>query len=74
MVALQKADIEALERNAEAASALLKAMSNERRLLIMCHLAGGESSVGDLERRVGLSQSRGRGDHVDAVGSLLRTR
>jgi DNA-binding transcriptional ArsR family regulator len=57
MVALEKADIEELERNAEAASALLKAMSNERRLLIMCHLAGGESSVGDLERRVGLSQS-----------------
>jgi DNA-binding transcriptional ArsR family regulator len=57
MKGLDKSDIEQLERNAEEASNLLKAMSNERRLLILCHLAGGESSVGDLERRVGLSQS-----------------
>ena len=39
------------------ASALLKAMSNERRLLILCHLAEGERSVGELEALVGLSQS-----------------
>src|SRR5262249_12530028 len=39
------------------ASALLKAMSNERRLLILCHLAEGERSVGELETLVGLSQS-----------------
>jgi DNA-binding transcriptional ArsR family regulator len=57
MDALNKTDMEQLERNAESACALLKAMSNERRLLILCHLATGESSVGDLERRVGLSQS-----------------
>ncbi len=46
-----------LERNARKASALLKAMSNERRLLILCHLAHGEKSVGELERLIGLSQS-----------------
>jgi len=46
-----------LERNARKASALLKAMANERRLLILCHLAQGEKSVGELERLVGLSQS-----------------
>ena len=57
MIALDKAEVEQLERNAESACALLKAMSNERRLMILCHLATGESSVGDLERRVGLSQS-----------------
>lgn len=57
MIALDKVEIEELERNAESACALLKAMSNERRLMILCHLATGESSVGDLERRVGLSQS-----------------
>ena len=39
------------------ASTLLKAMSNERRLLILCHLAEGERSVGELESLVGLSQS-----------------
>ena len=46
-----------LERNARKASTLLKAMANERRLLILCHLAQGEKSVGELERLVGLSQS-----------------
>ena len=57
MKGMETKDIAELERNAAAASALLKAMSNQRRLLILCHLATGESSVGELERRVGLSQS-----------------
>jgi len=48
---------EDLEQNARKASALLKAMANERRLLILCHLAQGEKSVGELERVVPLSQS-----------------
>ncbi|HVG82779.1 MAG TPA: metalloregulator ArsR/SmtB family transcription factor [Methylomirabilota bacterium] len=43
--------------SARRASTLLKAMSNERRLLILCHLAEGERSVGELESLVGLSQS-----------------
>src|ERR1041385_874842 len=38
-----------LEQNARKASALLKAMANERRLLILCYLAQGERSVGELE-------------------------
>lgn len=46
-----------LEQNARKASALLKAMANERRLLILCHLATGEKSVGELEAMVSLSQS-----------------
>ena len=46
-----------LRENAKRASALLKAMSNERRLLILCFLAQGEKSVGELEQLVGLSQS-----------------
>lgn len=46
-----------LEANARLASALLKAMGNERRLLILCHLASGEKSVSELERLVELSQS-----------------
>ena len=46
-----------LEQNARKASALLKAMANERRLLILCHLAQGEKSVSELERLIGLSQS-----------------
>ncbi len=50
-------DIAALQENASRASALLKSMSNEWRLLILCHLAEGERSVGELEREIGLSQS-----------------
>ena len=39
------------------ASRLLKLMGNERRLTVLCSLAQGELSVGELETRVGLSQS-----------------
>lgn len=46
-----------LQDKARNASALLKAMSNEYRLLILCNLLGGERSVGSLEQAVGLSQS-----------------
>lgn len=42
---------------ASCASALLKAMANPYRLLILYHLAGGEKRVGELERAIGLSQS-----------------
>lgn len=45
-------------REAGAAVSLLKAMANERRLLVLCHLsASGELSVGELADRIGLSQS-----------------
>jgi DNA-binding transcriptional ArsR family regulator len=50
-------DVDDLRDNARRASVLLKAMSNERRLLILCYLAAGERSVGALEKLVGLSQS-----------------
>jgi DNA-binding transcriptional ArsR family regulator len=46
-----------LERSARRAAPLLKAMSNASRLVILCQLAEGERSVGELEERVGLSQS-----------------
>lgn len=36
---------------------LLKAMGNEKRLEILYYLYGGESCVGDLEKKVKLSQS-----------------
>ncbi|NYZ16478.1 winged helix-turn-helix transcriptional regulator [Azospirillum sp. RWY-5-1] len=36
---------------------LLKALANERRLMILCALGEGERSVGDLAARVGLGQS-----------------
>lgn len=47
-----------LEDKAAEAAELLKALSNERRLLILCHLiAAGELAVGTLVERIGLSQS-----------------
>ncbi|MFO1038030.1 MAG: metalloregulator ArsR/SmtB family transcription factor [Geminicoccaceae bacterium] len=46
-----------LQASARRASNLLKAMSNEHRLLILCQLVGTERSVGELVRLVGLSQS-----------------
>lgn len=46
-----------MEDAARDASALLKAMSNERRLLILCHLSRGERSVGELCDLVEVSQS-----------------
>lgn len=42
---------------AQNAAGLLRALSNDRRLMILCLLSKGEHSVGDLERQVGLSQS-----------------
>jgi ArsR family transcriptional regulator, virulence genes transcriptional regulator len=50
-------DVSGVEKNAKAAVTALKALSNERRLAIVCALAKGEKSVGDLEKIVGLSQS-----------------
>lgn len=45
-------------RQAREAAALLKAMANECRLLVLCHLAAsGELSVGELAERVDLGQS-----------------
>lgn len=46
-----------LEKSAADASALLKSMANESRLLILCHLTEGEKSVGELQELVGLGQS-----------------
>ena len=46
-----------IERAAEA-TALLKAIANEQRLLILCHLAAeGELAVNHLVKRLELSQS-----------------
>ena len=51
------AKLHTIQTNALRASALLKAMSNQHRLMILCQLVPGEKSVGELERIIGLSQS-----------------
>jgi DNA-binding transcriptional ArsR family regulator len=45
-----------MRENARMASALLKAMSHENRLLILCLLADGEKPVTELERSLGMRQ------------------
>lgn len=54
---VQTVDLEYMRASAARASALLKAMGNPHRLMVLCQLARGERSVGELERLVGLSQS-----------------
>lgn len=46
-----------LEPRADEAAELLAAMSNPKRLLILCHLLGQELNVGQLSDRVDLAQS-----------------
>ncbi len=50
-------DVNEIECKIGAATKLLKALSNEKRLLIVCALHKGEKSVGELEEIVDLSQS-----------------
>ena len=42
---------------ANQAARLMRALSNERRLMVLCELSNGEATVGDLAERVGLSSS-----------------
>ena len=46
-----------LEEKATEVSGLLRVMSNQWRLLILCNLAQGEQSVQELQKLVGLGQS-----------------
>ena len=55
--ALTRSELKHLQSSAGEAAALLKVLSNEKRLLILCTLAGGELSVSDLNARIPMSQS-----------------
>lgn len=50
-------DLKAMTAHAENAAALLQALSNPHRLMILCVLAEGEMKVSDLNDRLELSQS-----------------
>jgi DNA-binding transcriptional ArsR family regulator len=50
-------DFVTMQQNAADAVNLLKGLANESRLMIMCVLAEGEVSVGQLNTRIKLSQS-----------------
>lgn len=68
-------NVDKLQARARPACALLKSIGNEHRLLILCELVGGEKSVGELVRLVGLSQSA-LSQHLARLrrDSLVRTR
>ena len=57
MFDLANFDIAQFEASAGEAARLLRALANERRLMILCQLVDGERSVGELLPLVGLSQS-----------------
>jgi DNA-binding transcriptional ArsR family regulator len=51
-----KIDPVALQAAAGRASALLKSLSNQDRLLLLCQLVQGEHAVGELEAATGIAQ------------------
>lgn len=50
-------NLESLQSKAGATEALLKAVANRNRLVILCELLKGERSVSALQGAIGLSQS-----------------
>lgn len=52
-----KMKLEEMLKNSAQAAKLLKAVSNERRLLILCYLLESELSVTEMNEKLGLSQS-----------------
>lgn len=50
-------DVRAMRRHSASAAQLMRSLANPHRLMLLCVLAEGELSVGDLNRRVTLSQS-----------------
>ena len=68
-------DPDRMRAHAGEAAALLKAVSNENRLMVLCALAHGELSVGELLERVDLSQSA-LSQHLAVLrhGGLVTTR
>ena len=50
-------DLNQFEASASEAAKLLRALSNERRLMILCQLSDRELAVGHIQTLLGLSQS-----------------
>ena len=49
---LDVAGLSDMREHAQKAAALLKALANENRLMIMCTLISGELSVGELNEKI----------------------
>jgi ArsR family transcriptional regulator len=57
MLALTKEDRADLAANAARAARMLRVLSHETRLMVLCQLADGEMQAGDMQAQTGLSQS-----------------
>jgi ArsR family transcriptional regulator, virulence genes transcriptional regulator len=57
MNAFSASDMKAMRRHAGEAAGMLRALSHEARLRVLCELVDGERTAGDLVARSGLSQS-----------------
>lgn len=57
MIDLQTIGLDRFEASVGEAAGLLRALSNEKRLMILCQLGDRELSVGQMLALVGLSQS-----------------
>jgi len=57
MFDLTRFDLSLFEESAGRAANLLRLLGNEKRLMVLCQLVDGELPVGELQRRIGLSQS-----------------
>ncbi len=66
---LRGSELAALRGSAARACTVLRALANEVRLMLLCQLAEGEKTVGELQDSVGLSQSA-----VSQHLALLRAR
>ena len=56
-VAISEDDLTTMVENSAQATNLLKAISHEGRLMILCHLATGEKSVTELEHLISVRQA-----------------
>ncbi len=54
---MESRDLNSMRSNAKPAIQLLKAMANERRLLLLCYLHEQERSVGELAELLDMGQS-----------------
>jgi DNA-binding transcriptional ArsR family regulator len=57
MNAFSAKDMIAMRRHAGKAAELMRALSHEARLMVLCELVAGERTAGELVERSGLSQS-----------------
>ena len=57
MITVKPIGLEQFQQSAGEATRLLRSLSNEHRLMILCQLGDGEMQVSQLQALVGLSQS-----------------